>query len=150
MRGLTESGRRYLRAVYLSGGEEIPVGPSEVGKRLGVSRVTALEMLKRLSKMGFGEYVAGRGLKLNRSGISKVTEDIWRHHVMESALIDLMGITDHSIACAESSRVSWDMSLEVLNILYEKLGRPVYGKCGCRIYPEIDRESLKKCRWCSH
>jgi len=149
MMKLTEFGRRYLRAVYLSGGNEAPVGPAEVGRRLGVSRVTALEMLKRLSEMGFGEYVAGKGLRLNRSGVSKVTEDIWRHHVMESALIDLIGINDHSLACAESARASWDMSHEVLDILYNKLGRPVYGKCGCRIYPEIDRESLKKCRWCS-
>ena len=149
MRNITESGRRYLRAVYLCDGENTPVGPAEIGRKLGVSRVTAHEMLKRLSRMGFGEYIPGRGLQLNRNGMSEVTEDIWRHHVVESALIDLMGITSHSLACAESSRTSWNMSSEVLDILYEKLGRPVYGKCGCRIYPGIDKESLKRCGWCS-
>ena len=146
-RHITDTGRAYLRAVYLSGGDTVPAGPSLIGRHLGVSRVTALEQLKKLARLGYGTYVRGRGLLLNGPGIETTQEGIWRHHVVEHIFTDFFGHPSHEMVCREASRTSVHFSREFLEMAYEKMGRPENGKCGCPLTKPADKKDMEDCGW---
>ncbi len=144
---LTEIGRSYLRAVYLAGGQNQPVGPARIGKIVGVSRVTALEHLRKLAHRGYGTYIQGKGLLLNKEGAGMTQEDIWRHHVVEHIFSIVMDHLPHDMVCDEAAKTSTHFSRDFLDMAYEKMGRPGRGQCGCSIEPPFIRSEMMGCGW---
>ncbi len=143
---LTSRDREYLRAVFLLDGGNKPVGPSQLGNLVNVSKVAALEKMRRLEAMGFGEYVPRKGLLLNKDGVSVVQHDIKRHHVVEKFLEDNLGM-DSTEACRESSAMDPYVSESFLKNAVSALGEKASCDCGCCIEEYYDPEVLYGCHW---
>ncbi len=142
----TSRDREYLRAVFLLGRGEEPVGPSQLGDLIKVSKVAALEKMRRLEAMGFGEYIHRKGLLLNKDGVSVVQRDIKRHHVVEKFLEDNLGM-DSTEACRESSAMDPYVSDKFLENAVTALGEKASCDCGCCIEDYYEPKILYECHW---
>jgi len=148
---LTEAGRAYLRAAYISGATERAIGPARIARSLGVSRVTALEQLRKLARLGYGTYVQGKGLMLNKKGTETTQEDIWRHHVVEHIFASFFDSaargSSHDMVCEEATKTSAHFSRDFLDMVYESMGSPDKGQCGCPLNPPFVGEEMEGCGW---
>ena len=143
---LTSRDREYLRALFILGGGNNPVGPSRLGELISVSKVAALEKMRRLEALGFGVYIHRRGLMLNDDGISMVQRDIQRHHVVERFLEDNLGM-DSTEACLESSAMDPYISDNFLKNAFSALGEDISCDCGCCIEEYYEPKALYDCHW---
>lgn len=146
MNELTSRDRKYMRAVYLLNGHKKPVGPAKLAQYMEVSRVGALQKLKRLETFKVGNYIENKGLKLNKKGIKIIEEDIWRHHVLENFFIKQLDMK-FSQACEESSKLGNIISDELIRNIYESIDGTIECKCGLCLDPPYEPQKLKKCHW---
>lgn len=121
----------YVEVLY---GLLFPVGeyrPSEastpiaarVADRLGVSRASAGEMLKRLSDQGLVDRGPGRALALTPEGIALAESGVRATRVIEGFLVDLLGYDPADVhPMAVAMRDAFDP--EMVDRLHEKLGSP--------------------------
>ncbi|MEM0350732.1 MAG: metal-dependent transcriptional regulator [Archaeoglobaceae archaeon] len=65
------------------------VGPSDLAKKLGISKSTAQKILLKISKLGYGIYVERKGLILTEKGINEGKKLMRRHRLVECLLEDL-------------------------------------------------------------
>lgn len=146
MNELTSRDREYILAIFLLRGGERPVGPSELSKNIGVSRVGALKKMKRLAERGLGEYISHKGLELNDKGIDIVEKDIRRHHLVEEYFKRTLDL-DFKKACEESSTMAGSMSDELIEAISEDLSG-IECECGTCIEPPYSPDELMNCHWC--
>ncbi len=144
---LTQRDLDYLRAIYVIGGTNQPVSPTNLGKRLSISKVTAYQKMRRLECLGMGAYQRGMGLLLGDVGIARVEEIIQRHHVIELLLTKSLGISC-SEACKESTRIQFNLSEDFIQLAFKKMGEPDNCECGCKITPPYSESDLTGCSWC--
>ncbi|MFO7991101.1 MAG: metal-dependent transcriptional regulator [Thermoplasmata archaeon] len=143
---LTQRDGQYLKAVYVLGGREEAVGPAMLARRMDVSRVGALKKMRRLTSMGYGEYLNNKGFLLNEAGIQAIQTEMRRHHVIEKFLQISLEMESEK-ACDESSRVGQYMSRETIDNMSERLGDELTCECGCCIEPPYEPEDLMHCHW---
>ncbi len=143
---LTSRDREYLRGLFLLCGGEKPVGPSELGELIEVSKVAALEKMRRLEAMGYGEYIHRQGLLLNKAAVTVVQRDIRRHHVVEKFLEDNLGM-DSTEACRESSAMDPYVSDNFLKTATTALGDELSCDCGCCVEDYYEPKVLYGCHW---
>ncbi len=97
-----ESIEMYLKTVTELTVEDAPVSISSLADRLGVSTVSANEMVHRLKEQGFLEHTPYKGVNLTTSGKRKATALIRSHHMWECFLVDKLNIPwekAHDSAC---------------------------------------------------
>ena len=111
----------YLVALYVKGGASKPVKPSILAKTLGVAKPTVTLMLKKLVTQGLVKRVAG-GYELTSEGIKLVKEIIWRHGVVEGALLKL-GLSKDE-ACAVARLIELNIPMDSLQCIWRNLGCP--------------------------
>ncbi len=143
---MTRRDREHLRSIFLLRGHEEPVGPSELAKHIGVSKVGALQKMRRLEDRDCGDYIENEGLKLNERAVEIVERDIRNHHLIEQFLQDFLDM-DFREACSESSRMTYSAS-EVLIKNIEKKIEDIDCECGFCLDPPYDPKELKDCHWC--
>ncbi|MEM0275357.1 MAG: metal-dependent transcriptional regulator, partial [Nitrososphaerota archaeon] len=123
----------YLIVVFKKCREVGYARNKEIVKELNVSKSTASLMLKKLSKMGLIKR-SRRRIELTSRGKKTLTELSWRHCVVECALSSL------GVSPKDSCRAGWKigtlLSKEMIEELWEKLGRPEICPCGLKI-PDI-------------
>jgi DtxR family transcriptional regulator, Mn-dependent transcriptional regulator len=98
----SESVEMYLKSVAELGGESAPVAIGRVAERLGISPVSANEMMKRLARQALIEHVPYRGVTLTESGGVVANSVIRRQRLWEVFLIDHLGLDwarAHDLAC---------------------------------------------------
>jgi DtxR family Mn-dependent transcriptional regulator len=92
----------YLKSLWeLSTGGE-PVGIASVAARLGISPVSASEMIHRLEERRLVEHQRYRGVRLTRPGRDHARALIRRHRLWERFLADELGLpweSVHDLAC---------------------------------------------------
>ncbi len=114
----------YLKSVYeLSPGSE-RVQVSAIASRLGVSPVSASEMIHRLADRRLMNYRRYRGARLTELGKAYARGLIRRHRLWERFLYDDLGLpwdAVHDLAC-ELEHAAPD---EVTDALAARLGRPL-------------------------
>ncbi|MFW6072172.1 MAG: metal-dependent transcriptional regulator [Thermoplasmatota archaeon] len=147
MDNLTKRDKEYMRAVFLLNGAKNPVGPSQVAKRFGVSRVGVLRKMKRIADLGLGEYIEQAGLILNTEGKEIVEKDIQNHHLIENFLQESLDM-DFKEACEESGKIGDIISENFINSIKEKLGDDISCECGLCLEPPYPPNKLKDCHWC--
>ncbi|MFO7791912.1 MAG: metal-dependent transcriptional regulator [Candidatus Saliniplasma sp.] len=145
-KSLTERDRKYMIAIYLKEGYERPVGPSELAKDMDVSRVGALQKMRRLENQGLGEYQSKKGLILNGDGIDIVEEDVRRHHLLEKFLQESLGM-DFEDACRESSRLGSVVSEEMMERIDMNYREYLECECGLCLDPPYEPGDLEECHW---
>ena len=113
----------YLKSLWeLSAGSE-PVGIASVAARLGISPVSASEMIHRLEERRLVEHQRYRGVRLTRPGRDHARALIRRHRLWERFLADELGLAwenVHDLACELEHAVG----AEVTEALAERLGQP--------------------------
>lgn len=146
---LTKRDREYMRAVFLLNGWEEPIGPSQIAKKFDVSRVGVLRKMKRIAKLGMGEYIEQSGLLLNSNGVDVVENDIKNHHLIETFLQKSLGMTFDE-ACEESSKIGDVISENFIECVKDKLDDDVDCECGFCLDPPYSPEKLQECHWCQN
>jgi DtxR family Mn-dependent transcriptional regulator len=98
----TESAEMYLKTICELESDDEPVAISSVAERLGVSPVSANEMVKRLVERGLLNHTLYKGVTLTDSGRRRALTVLRRHRLWERFMVDKLGIAwerSHDLAC---------------------------------------------------
>ena len=111
---------------------------SRVAEMLGVSRASAGEMLKRLESEGLVERGEQKEAILTPEGAERAKRVVRKHRIIERFLTDFMGYT------ASESHVFADemgdtFTEEMIERMYERLGRPDRCPHGWPVEPEVEQ-----------
>ncbi len=88
----SESREMYLKSIFeLKVGEE-PVAVSSIAQRLGVSSVSATEMMKRLEQNGLVIHTPYKGYDLSAEGRKRALVVVRKQRLWERFLVDHLGI----------------------------------------------------------
>lgn len=97
-----ESTEMYLKTVSELGDGEVPVSIAALAERLGVSAVSATEMVHRLQDRGYLEHTPYKGVNLTKQGARTANLLIRAHHLWECLLVDKLHMPweqAHDYAC---------------------------------------------------
>ncbi|MCS7132950.1 MAG: metal-dependent transcriptional regulator [Aigarchaeota archaeon] len=142
---LTTREVEYLLAVFKHSKGKAYARQFEIIRELKVDKSTASLMIKKLAKKG---YLTAwrRGVALTEKGRRAVKEILWRHGVLENALVKL-GVSFEE-ACAVTWEISGKIPREIMECIWVKLGKPDVCPCG-HSYPFVDHEvELEKFEVC--
>jgi len=119
----SESVEMYIKSVAELGGDELPVPIGRVAERLGVSPVSANEMMKRLADQDLIDHQPYKGVTLTGVGRELANNVIRRQRLWECFLIDYLRLDwakAHDLACD----LEHATATEVENALADFLGNP--------------------------
>lgn len=119
----SESVEMYLKTVAELGGERGPVPIGRVAERLGVSPVSANEMMKRLGEQQLIQHQMYKGVSLTDDGRRLANSVIRRQRLWECFLVDHLEMDwakVHDLACD----LEHATSSEVTEALAHYLGNP--------------------------
>jgi DtxR family Mn-dependent transcriptional regulator len=141
----TDSMEHYLQTICKLSGEQSPVALSAVANRMGISSVSANEMIKKLAARGLATYEPYKGVTLTAKGQAQALCVIRRHRLWERFLADVLGIPwdrVHEEACQLEHATSALVEEKLAQFLNEPEtcphGHPVAGtNCCCE-----DEEAL--------
>jgi DtxR family Mn-dependent transcriptional regulator len=135
----------YLEVIYFLAfpiGEYRPAGESAIASRvaemLGVSRASAGEMLKRLEAEGLVERGEQKEAILTQSGIERAERVVRKHRIIERFLTDFMGYTA-SESHVHADELGDTFTDEMIERMYERLGRPDRCPHGWPVSPEVEQ-----------
>lgn len=121
-----ESVEMYLKTIYELAGENLPVPISALAGWLGVSVVSATEMIHRLQEQNLVEHLPYKGVILTAEGERQANEVVRSHRLWECFLVDHLKLpwdTAHQLAC----RLEHASDPQISQALDVYLGRP--GTC---------------------
>ena len=98
----SESAEMYLKTIFEFDGEAEPVAISRVAERLGVSAVSATEMMKRLGERELLIHTPYKGVQLTDLGRRRALNVVRRHRLWERFLVEHLGVAwerAHDLAC---------------------------------------------------
>ena len=87
----TQATENYLKALYSLHLKNPEISLTELGQRLGVSKPTVNEMIKRLEKEGWVMYERYKPISLTEEGKKMAALVIRKHRLSEMFLSDIMG-----------------------------------------------------------
>ncbi len=137
MSNTSESVEMYLKSIAELGGGEKPVPIGRVADRLGVSAVSASEMVKRLAEQDFLTHLPYKGVILSRSGRRLANNVIRRQRLWECFLVqelDLDWAHAFDLACelehATNSEITEALAVYLNNPVSCPHGNPIPDKSG--------------------
>ena len=119
---VSEALERYLEAVYILQNTGVAIA-ARVAGRLGVRAPSVTVALRRLEAQGMLQTRPDRTLQLTVEGERLARQVMRRHRVLERWLVEGLGL-DWVRAHSEAQRMEHTVSAEVVDRLYEALGRP--------------------------
>ncbi len=142
---LTVREAEYLVAVFKYSRKKGYARQFEVLNELKVDKSTASLMIKKLVKKGY-LTLRKREIMLAERGRRAVKEILWKHGVLENALVKL-GVSSEE-ACAVTWEISNKIPRETVECIWITLGKPDTCPCGYR-FPSVDQEvDLEKFEVC--
>ena len=119
----SESREMYLKSIYeLSSNGEL-VAVSLLAKRMGVSPVSATEMIKRLEEHNLIKHVPYKGVALTRSGLQRTLIVVRRQRLWGRFLVDYLNVP-WSQVYDMSCRLEHATDTTVTDSLADFLGNP--------------------------
>ena len=118
-----ESPEMYLKSIHQLGAEREPVAISTLADQLGISPVSATEMIHRMVKRDLVEHIPYKGVSLTKRGQNQALAVIRRHRLWERFLVDRLGLPweqVHDVAC----QLEHSVGSEVTEPLAADLGQP--------------------------
>jgi DtxR family Mn-dependent transcriptional regulator len=88
----TDSMEEYLETICKLGSEQSPVALSALADQLGISSVSANEMIKKLVARELVTYEPYKGVTLTAEGQTQALRVIRRHRLWERFLADVLGL----------------------------------------------------------
>jgi DtxR family Mn-dependent transcriptional regulator len=119
----TESAEMYLKTIYELEADDEPVAISQVAERLGISSVSANEMVKRLVERDLLVHMPYKGVNLTDEGRRRALNVVRHHRLWERFMVDRLGLAwedVHDAAC----RLEHATTNEVAEALADFLGQP--------------------------
>ena len=115
----------YLELIYIISEEshKRTVRTKEISERLGVYPSTVTEMIQKLAERGLVIWMSYGGVKLTEEGRKYARAILKRHRILECFFFQYLGL-DPSKVQSEVCGIEHHLSGEILERLYEKLGRP--------------------------
>lgn len=120
---ISESVEMYLKVLAELGGGQEPVAIARVAERLGVTQVSANEMMKRLARENLIEHTLYKGVTLTPEGRQLAFNVIRRQRLWELFLADHLKLewyNVHELACT----LEHATPLDVTEALAAYLGNP--------------------------
>ena len=117
---------------------------STLAKALGLAKSTVSLTVKKLASKGF-VTASRKGVRLTDKGRRVVEEALWRHGVIEAALVKL-GV-DVEDACSTAAEIQFSVPYSVVERIWATLGRPRSCPHGRR-FPVLRSGEVKKYRVC--
>ncbi len=108
---ITESTEEYLEAIYYLYERGEAATTTSVAKELKVAPASATQMLKKLAKQGYLEYVPYRGVTLTPKG-EKIGKKVLRKHRVMEKFLSTLGLPKsriHKDACALEHHIPDDL-----------------------------------------
>ena len=134
----TDSMEQYLQTICRLGSEQSPVALSALADHLGISSVSANEMIKKLVARELVTYEPYKGVTLTAEGQAQALRVIRRHRLWERFLADVLGISwdrVHEEACQLEHATSALVEEKLAQFLSEPEtcphGHPVAGTDCC-------------------
>jgi len=118
----------YCKAI-LQEGDGKPVKPSDVARRLGVSRASVSKFARDLSHRGLIRDLGGGQLQLTVKGRKLALDMVRRHRIVETFLHRALGVPLDRLH-AEAERIEHSISDDVAQRLEHLLGHPQYDPHG--------------------
>jgi DtxR family Mn-dependent transcriptional regulator len=118
-----ESAEMYLKTIYELSAERPLVPISTMAQRLGISAVSATEMVHRMRGHQLVEHLPYKGVRLTGEGRRRALRVVRRHRLWECFLADHLGLPWHEVhdlAC----RLEHAMEARVTEALAQHLGHP--------------------------
>jgi DtxR family Mn-dependent transcriptional regulator len=113
----------YLKSIYQLGKDETLVAISALAAHLGISPVSATEMIHRMVSRKLVRHIPYKGVRLTEHGRKQALAVIRRHRLWERFLTDRLGFPwehVHDVAC----RLEHAAGPEVTEALAAELGNP--------------------------
>lgn len=133
---LTAREAEYLLAVFKYSREKGYARQFEVLNELHVDKSTASLMIKKLTKKGY-LTTRRREIMLAEKGRRAIKEILWKHGVLENALVRL-GVSSEE-ACAVTWEISNKIPKETVEYIWIRLGKPDTCPCGYR-FPTVEQK----------
>jgi len=124
---------RFMKEIYRAyeNGKPI-VGPTEIARKLKISKSTAYNGLKNLASDGYGTYIEKKGFIINLNGIKLAKKIIRKHRLIECFIADALFLSPKQ-ACIEADKIDSIVGEEFVKALEKKYGNYTECPCGNRI-----------------
>lgn len=141
-RAFTEIVEEYVEGIYRLREALGKVTTGDLAEYMCVSPGSATAMLKKLKQLGLAKYERYKGVNLTPNG-EKLAKLLSRsHRILKSFLVNAVGLPwndVHELACKLEHYISPD----VIELMYEKIGRPKTCPHGNPIDPDFDDGSFR-------
>jgi len=114
---------KYLGAIYRLRTDDAPVPISALAERMGVSRVSANEMVRKLESLSLVVYEPYKGVTLTPGGAAQALDVVRRHRIWERLLVDVLEMPWDQ-AHEEACELAHATSPRLLEQLSQFLGEP--------------------------
>ncbi len=133
----------YIKAIYeLTIQNEIDlVKSNEISEYFGYSDQSVNEMIKKLNQKKLVNFIPYKGISLTSKGKKEAIRMIRAHRIWEVFLTDKLGFSWEKVH-EDAERLEHATSKEVINSLYEYIGKPNYCQHGNPIPDE--KGNIKK------
>ncbi len=123
---LTESMQEYLEAlwIFLKEEEREYARINDIARALKVAPPSAVEMLRRMERMGLVVYYPRVGIQLTERGEELAREAIRSHRLAELLLTELLGMELDSEVHEQACDLEHHISSSVAEAVCVKLGHP--------------------------
>lgn len=138
---MTKSKEDYLKIIYEAGLRNEEVNNKYIMKELGVSAASVSEMLKKLEKEGYVEYIPYRNIVITEKGIRKAAVLVRKHRLWEVFLIRHLGYSWGEVH-EEAEQLEHVTSDKMIDRLDQFLNYPDVCPHGGKI-PRDDLEDVK-------
>ncbi|MGC6421401.1 MAG: metal-dependent transcriptional regulator [Flavobacteriaceae bacterium] len=93
----TKEKEHYIKLIYKMCEEEQPVTVSSLSHRLGVSKSSVSNMLKKLVQMGWVDTAPYQPIALTAQGKRMADKVVAKHRLIESFLVEIMGFESDAV-----------------------------------------------------
>ncbi|WP_457555890.1 metal-dependent transcriptional regulator [Candidatus Pyrohabitans sp.] len=123
---ISESMEEYLETLWILLKEEEReyAKINEIAERLGIAPPSAVEMLRKMQKLGFVEYEPRVGIRLTGRGEELARQAIRSHRLAELLLTELLDMELNSEVHAHACAIEHHISEAIAEAVCIKLGHP--------------------------
>lgn len=117
---LSENAEEYLEVLYKLSMVERPVKTTKISKTLDITPASVTEMIKKLQKRGYVEYLPYKGVTLTEEGYKIASNITRKHRLLERFLHDVLHIKKdhvHDQACEMEHSLSDDAERAMCQLL---------------------------------
>ena len=119
--GISENIEEYLEVLYRNGNNKEQISTTTLSNELGIAPGSVTQMLKKLEKLNYVDYVPYKGASLTDEGM-KIAQKITRkHRILEKFLIEVLNIKQenvHEQACKMEHTLSDEAERALCTMLH--------------------------------